>query len=294
MLLDNDSGESLTRVLDDVEVVKEVTAEEERPSAEAGTLTVRDKRHYWMLGEIDFTHPMFAAFANPRYGDFTKIHFWRRKLVRLKEPSATRAVARFDSGDPAVLVRSCGSGRVIVFTSGWQPDESQLVLSSKFVPLVQALIDLASGGPAQTASLTVGDPVPLPRTADSSAILEKPDGARMTLAAGAKEFSDADQPGIYRLHLDGEEYPFAVNVAATESKTEPMDLDRLEQLGVRLSANLTRAQRAEQVRQQRDTELESRQRLWRWLIVEAIALLILETWLAGRATKKLQTALSAA
>ncbi|MGH7139557.1 MAG: hypothetical protein ACREHD_27745, partial [Pirellulales bacterium] len=74
--------------------------------------------------------------------------------------------------------------------------------------------------------------------------------------------------------------------------TDPMDLESLEQLGVRLSADVSRRQRAEQVRQQRDTELESRQHLWRWLIVEAILLLVLETWLAGRAARKLQSELA--
>ncbi|OAI57129.1 hypothetical protein AYO47_08315 [Planctomyces sp. SCGC AG-212-M04] len=31
-----------------------------------------------LLGQIDFGHPLFTAFANPRYSDFTKIHFWSR------------------------------------------------------------------------------------------------------------------------------------------------------------------------------------------------------------------------
>ena len=114
----------------------------------------------------------------------------------------------------------------------------------------------------------------------------------MKLAENATAFSDTDQPGIYRLHVDGEDRPFAVNLAAAESNTAPMDLESLEQLGVRFSTKLSRVERAEQVRQQRDTELESRQHLWRWLIVAAIALLILETYLAGRAARKLQTDLS--
>ena len=32
-----------------------------------------------------------------------------------------------------------------------------------------------------------------------------------------------------------------------------------------------------------NSELENRQKLWRWLILAAIGILILETWLAGRA-----------
>lgn len=256
--------------------------------------TLRD-RQYSMLGEIDFTHPLFTAFANPRYSDFTKIHFWRHLPVSLKDPAKTRVVARFDNGDPAILECSWGAGRALAFTSAWRPDDSQLALSSKFVPLIQSLLDLACDGPVRTASLTVGDPVPLPaHSASQAATIEKPDGTRTQLSADAKTFDGTDQPGIYHIRVGETEHPFAVNLAAVESNTTPMDLERLEQLGVRFANQQTRAQRAEQLRQQRDTELESRQQLWRWLIVVAIAFLILETWLAGRATRRIEAELALA
>ncbi|HQU47133.1 MAG: hypothetical protein B7Z73_14520, partial [Planctomycetia bacterium 21-64-5] len=157
---------SLKALLDDVELVERGTlVESDGPRSAPATL-----RQYALLGEIDFTHPLFAAFANPRYSDFTKIHFWRHRAVSIAEPAATRVVARFDNGDPAILERAMGAGRVVACTSGWQPDESQLALSSKFVPLVQALLDLACGGPARTASLMVGQAVPLPARSPSQTV----------------------------------------------------------------------------------------------------------------------------
>jgi hypothetical protein len=291
VLVDAAAAKSLATLLDDITLAEQGDGEKGDGSRSLPA-TVGEQRPYRMLGEIDFTHPLFAAFANPRYSDFTKIHFWQHQALRLNERATTRAIAHFDNGDPAILERPIGSGRVVVFASGWQPEDSQLALSSKFVPLIQALVDLSTGGPEQSASLTVGQEAPLPHAPVSRAVVERPDGSRIALAESARAFSDTDLPGIYRLHLNGEQRPFAVNVPAAESNTAPMDLESLEQLGVRFSNKLSRAQRAEQVRQQRDVELESRQHLWRWLIVEAILLLILETWLAGRAARKLQTALS--
>ncbi|HVX13518.1 MAG TPA: BatA domain-containing protein [Pirellulales bacterium] len=293
VLNDKWGAESLKRLLADVELDGPPIADQRDDSSRAPAGDEQN-RVYRMLGEIDFTHPIFAAFANPRYSDFTKIHFWRHRSLKLEsEKSATtRVVARFDNGDPAVLERPVGTGRILAFTSGWQPEESQLALSSKFLPLMQAVMDLAAGSPVQTASLIVGHDAPLPQALTRDAIVEKPDGTRRPLAAGTKTFSDADQPGIYRLHLDEGEHAFAVNLAAAESSTAPMPLDSLEQLGVRFATRLTRAERAEQSRQQRDTELESRQHLWRWLIVEALALLVLESWLAGRAARKVQRELA--
>ena len=36
-------------------------------------------------------------------------------------------------------------------------------------------------------------------------------------------------------------------------------------------------------------ELENRQKLWRWVIIAAIVLLLGETWLAGRTTRRMST-----
>lgn len=270
MLATDELAASVAHLLDDVQ------AGEPTVAAQDG------KRSYQMLSDIDFAHPLFAALANPRYSDFTKIHFWRYQPLRPKPGASTRVLAGFDNGDAAILERLIGRGRLVAFTSGWQPDESQLALSSKFVPLIQSLLDLAAGGEEQSPALTVGEPLSLPRASRKNAVVEKPDGSRVSIPADAITFADTDMPGIYRLYLDGEERSFAVNLAAAESDTAPLELDTLEQLGVRMFSPLTRAQRAEQARQQRDTELESRQHLWRWLIVAAIGLLILETCLAGR------------
>ena len=43
---------------------------------------------YALLGDIDFTHPVFAPFADPRFSDFTHIHFWKHR--RLDIPSAAQ------------------------------------------------------------------------------------------------------------------------------------------------------------------------------------------------------------
>src|SRR5581483_8909122 len=99
---------------------------------------------YAMLGEIDFRHPIFSPFADPRFSDFTKIHFWRYARLDANQLSDAHALARFDSGDPALLEVPTGAGRILILTSGWQPESSRLALSSKFVPLLYSILE--SGG----------------------------------------------------------------------------------------------------------------------------------------------------
>jgi hypothetical protein len=243
----------------------------------------RSDGEYSLLGEIDFKHPLFAHFAGPRYSDFTKIHFWKQQRFALKVPAVSRAIARFDNGDPALLERRLGTGRLLALASGWNPDDSQLALSSKFVPLVGALLELACGTARITSGGTVHEPVTLPDLPGSPAfVIQAPGGRKIDVPAGTRSFSGTDEPGIYRATAGTNEFPFAVNLASVESNTAPLELEQLAQRGVPLGKSLSRAERTERIRQQRDTELEGRQKVWRWLIVAALGLLTAETWWAGR------------
>ena len=218
---------------------------------------------YAMLGEIDFTHPVFSALANPRYSDFTKIHFWNHRRVALSEQSTAHVVARFDSGQPALWEQDFGKGQWIVLTSGWHPDDSQLALSSKFVPLLDGYIQEASGGPREMARYTVNQPVAVPASVSSTTglVIHKPDGSEFQLEGSAKVFSHADQPGIYRIERETLAHEFAVNVASEESVTVPLDDELLEQYGVNLGNHPTATQKNQRRRQLRDVELETRQTL---------------------------------
>ena len=252
---------------------------------------------YLLLGEIDFQHPLFAPFANPRYSDFTKIHFWRHWPIELAEggeqagATAGRSyvvIARFDNRDPAIVEQPRGKGQVIALATSWRPDDSQLALSSKFVPLVGGLLDLACGAALTLPSVAVNEPVALPPGSQAAeTIVRKPDGKQVKLPTGTAQFTGTDQPGVYRAQAGTEEMQFAVNLAAAESDTAPLDIEQLEQLQVPLGTQLTRSERLAQMRQQRDTELESSQKVWRWLIVGVLGVLIFETWWAGRAARQI-------
>jgi len=95
-------------------------------------------------------------------------------------------------------------------------------------------------------------------------------------------FAETDLPGVYTIDSGGRASAFAVNLDPDESKTSPLTVETLEQFGARLANPARQAAAVEQRRQLQNLELESRQKLWRWLILSAIGVLIVETWLAGR------------
>src|SRR5262249_43424536 len=77
-----------------------------------------------MLAEIAFDHPLFAPFAAPQFNDFTKIKFWKHRRIPTAPLGDARVVARFEKGDPAVVEKRMGKGRLVILTSGWSPADS--------------------------------------------------------------------------------------------------------------------------------------------------------------------------
>jgi hypothetical protein len=245
---------------------------------------------YAMLAEIDFRHPLLAPFADPRYSDFTKIHFWKYRKLDAAAIAGARILAKFDNGDPAIMEAPVGRGRVFVLTSGWRPQESQLALSTKFVPLLYSLLDQSGGSPPVAAQYLVGDQVSLALFVGAEhgpLAIRTPDGKELNFAVGETNFSQTMTPGIYTIVSVQPPKRFAVNLDPAESRTTPLGADELERLGVPLSSQVPSAvrQTARQTRLQ-NAELENRQKLWRTLLLVALTMLLLETWLAGRTARR--------
>lgn len=239
---------------------------------------------YSMWVDIQFAHPLFAPLAGARFNDFTQIRFWEYLAAELPEP--IQILARFDDGHPAVWQSDVSNGRVMVIASGWQPSQSQLALSSKFLPLISCLVDLATDSPQVHTSGRLGQPVVIP-PAYSQARFEN---VTLDLDREKPIHEQIDKPGIYQFSCPDDaslpELTVAFNVAPSESQTAIMPLDQLAALNVQLGLQADQASDIERQRKLQDVEIESRQQLWKWIIVAAIGLLILETWIAGKTDRQ--------
>ncbi len=237
--------------------------------------------NYAMFADIDFQHPLFAPFADPRYSDFTKIHFWKFRRLDPTTVPGLRVVAKFDTGDPALVELPVGKGRVYLLASGWHPEDSQLAVSSKFVPLLWSLLEQAGGVSNLGTQFAVGDSVTLPPEI-AAATIRLPGGANEPLAAGVASFAQTERPGIYELAGGVRAQRFAVNLDANESRTTPLGADELEQLGVPVARGKTDATApVENKTILQGLEAEGRQKLWRWFIAATLAVLLVESALAG-------------
>jgi hypothetical protein len=265
-----------------VETLKQLTTNLRLQSTEAPA------KGYTLLGEINFNHALFAPFADAKFSDFTKVNFWKYRQLELAGMTNAVVAAKFDTGAPAVVEFPSGKGRIYYLASTWAPADSQLALSSKFIPLLLIMLEQGTELYHMTPQYIVGQAVNLP------AEMKRLTGpGKIEVRAGQTSFVPLE-PGVYS--VDGQP-AFAVNLDPAESRIAPLGIDQLQALGVPLKSPEKIAVTSKaKIREQQllDTEVESRQKLWRALMLGAMAFILLETMLAMRASTRFAAAQSAA
>jgi hypothetical protein len=231
---------------------------------------------YAMLGSVDLDHPVMKIFDDPRFSDFTKLKFWKYR--------------DFSSEEFRRIPRLTTLGRVILFASGWNRSDSDLAVWSKFVPLMNRLLEEIVPSRGEQRMMNVGEMISLREFGLSGDVVWMQLNGTVS-SHPAEEEMMLVKPGIYRFAstregVDTEDaIQIAVNIPAEESRTDQFPIELLASMGVPLEENPfpERAawQRAQEQRQLMNRELESRQQWWRWLLAAGLGALLLETAIAA-------------
>jgi hypothetical protein len=278
-----ESGRKLLLIMkseDDTSILKVLSGVESIESEEA------DVERYAMLGRIEFEHPLLIPFSDPRFSDFTQIHFWKyRRLIMGDLPNA-QVLAYFDSDDPALIELLVGKGSLLILTSGWHPSDSQLALSSKFVPLLYSILEYSGVLAGEQSQYFVGDYISIPhsiKTGTSNIQIRKPDDSLVILEDNQEVFTQADLPGIYTIESSECSHLFAVNLSPHECKTAAMQIEDIERYGVSFKQPSVIADEQKTLEKRRSyfATLEYEQKVWRWVLVALLAVSLVEIWLAG-------------
>lgn len=232
------------------------------------------------LGTIDFQHPSFNLFADPRFSDFSRVRFWHTHTVQLPENSAVNTIASYDDESPAILDASIGKGTLTIWIGDWGPKFSQWVLSTKFVPWLQRLLERAAGGPDQPSVANLD-------TVHSQ--FGSPTASWQRLGSDSFTTEKPAEPGLYRLRDGRADRWVAFQISPEESEWEPHAFEDWERLGAPLgissSQSDSKVPSESELRSQNAVELESQQQIWRWAIIAVAILLAAESLIA----RKLQT-----
>jgi len=222
--------------------------------ASAGAREARETK----IVNQNFSHPAFAFFNNPRNGtlDVASFSNWFQLGVSGESageiPAAlageTQVIARFDTGEPFLVERPFGEGRVILAAAPADASWSNLPTQPIYLPVMQRLVTYlaASVEPPRNVDAESKLVAFLPESAAGKELsMTKPSGSEELVAVrkegarGIVEFSDTSDPGIYRLtDGDGRAQYFAVNLDRRESDIRTLDEDQMKSLAIEMEANL--------------------------------------------------------
>ena len=239
------------------------------------------------LGALEYGHPLFEVFRGPRTGDFASARFYGFRSVTPGQGSAT--LARFDDGQPALLERRVGTGRVLMWTSTLDTTWSDLALKPVFVPFVHRIVRYLGAYREPKPWRTVGDVVDPglqapAKGSDVSRVALTPAGTRISLDGDGPEVLELAEQGFYEFRAQGRDTDVPVvvasNVDLAESDLTPLDPQEIA------AAALGRAggEAAAPLAPPTDDAQESAQRVWWYLLFAGLLLLGAETIVANRLT----------
>ena len=163
------------------------------------------------------------CFAGRAPGDFASARFYGYRGVTPGPNSST--LARFDDGQPALLERRVGTGRVLMWTSTLDTTWTDLALKPVFVPFVHRVVRYLGAYREPRPWRTVGDVVDPglqapAKGSDVSRVALTPSGARISLDGDGPEVLELAEQGFYEFRAQGRDADTPVVVASNVDLAE--------------------------------------------------------------------------
>ena len=228
---------------------------------------------YLVIADFDRRHPVFRSLDTDWSARFQD--FWG-----LAPNADADVLMQFDNAMPALVEQEFGEGKVLLFASSMDLEWNNLPLQGLFLPFVHETLRHLVQGEVKRRSYEVGDRFSVDINGSGAvAAVRGPDGGAM--AFDPENFIvEAGMPGVIRAETGGNGENFAVNTAAAESNLARVAVATLTDSIINPDTDVVRSrdvQMADLVE-----ELERPQRIWWWILLLAMALLLAESVLANR------------
>ncbi len=249
------------------------------------------------IDSIDTHHPILAGFETGELGRFSEVRFQQYYHIK---PVESEVLMEGDHGSPLLLEKRFGKGRVMLFASSIDRDWTNFPLQPTYVPwLYRTVSYLAQPMVGEANFIRTGQIVALPSATTSvePMQIERPDGTigypepdPRQPGSAQQALTDTTQAGVYTVRTTGQsdtDQPsmmFAANIAPEESQT-----DYWNESAITKTAGDDAAVAFVNEPESIDTTGEVARQgygLWNVLLWIALAVALIEPWLANQLSKR--------
>jgi hypothetical protein len=245
-----------------------------------------------------FDNPALELFNDPRNGSMADgaVRLWFKMKEGQSGPDAPTVLARLDNGDPFLVEKKFGEGRVIACATALDAEWSNLPMRPFYLPLMQRLTVYLASTVFPPRNLDVGKPLAAftsPADIGKEAVLTTSAGEAVKLkiakrsTRGVVEFTKTQRPGLYTLALpSAPPIHYVVNANRRESDLAKLTDNEIANLASTHGVTLVRsAAEYKQLEQKRRFGTE----LWKWLLwallIFVVAEVVLQQLFAGVRTR---------
>ncbi|NQV70290.1 MAG: BatA domain-containing protein [Pseudohongiella sp.] len=228
---------------------------------------------YLVIADFDRRHPILS----PLDGDWSA-RFQRHWSLLANEDADV--LMQFDNSEPALVERSVGEGKVILFASAMDLEWNNLALQGLFLPFVHETLRHLAQSPSKQRAYQIGDSFTLDPSGQASVVVATSPSGEALVFSNDNYVITATEPGLIETRIDGVSENYAVNILPQESNFSRVAVASLYDMIINpdTEPNQSREVRTAQLIE----ELERPQRVWWWILCLVMLLVLVEALVANR------------
>ncbi|MFC1563394.1 BatA domain-containing protein [candidate division KSB1 bacterium] len=234
-----------------------------------------------IIGEVDLKHPVFSLFAEYGASDLFKPRF--REYFKIEPDTGAVVLARYDTGDPFLIERKIGKGRILVYTSTLNTEWCDFPVNEIFLPFLYQIAEYAVTSERRRDEYFVGEYIMITGDADEDWDIYGPGNTNYKVrldGSGTGYFRDTEMPGNYSVSNGTTGFNFSINIDNTESVLGSKGSEEVYSMVV---MPITESPDEVEVRLAGELEAEEKkQKFWKYILIVILMLFLTETFLANR------------